>query len=57
MKTDGEVEQDIERELAFDPAINAAGIGVEVHDQIVTRAAYRSGRASLDYAVGVSTGA
>jgi osmotically-inducible protein OsmY len=40
MKTDRQIKQDVERELEWDPAINAAGIGVEVHSRIVTLAGH-----------------
>lgn len=40
MKTDKQLKQDVERELEWDPAINAAGIGVEVHDRVVTLAGH-----------------
>jgi len=36
MKTDLQLKKDIEKELEWDPAVNAADIGVEVHDRIVT---------------------
>jgi len=36
MKTDLQLQQDVLAELDWDPAINAAGIGVEVKDGIVT---------------------
>ncbi len=36
MKTDSELKKDVERELEWDPAVNAAGVGVEVHDRVVT---------------------
>ncbi len=40
MKTDKQIKQDVERELEWDPAVNAAGIGVEVRDRIVTLAGH-----------------
>lgn len=40
MKTDKQIRQDVERELEWDPAVNAAGIGVEVCDRIVTLAGH-----------------
>lgn len=40
MKTDKQLKQDVERELERDPAINAAGIGVEVHERVVTLAGH-----------------
>ncbi len=40
MKTDKQIKQDVERELEWDPAINAAGIGVEVRNRIVTLAGH-----------------
>ncbi|ACR32366.1 BON domain-containing protein [Burkholderia glumae] len=36
MKTDIQLKKDIESELAWDPSIDAARIGVAVHDRIVT---------------------
>jgi osmotically-inducible protein OsmY len=36
MKTDTQIQQDVLAELDWNPAINAAGIGVEVKDGIVT---------------------
>lgn len=36
MKTDEQLKADIVDELAWDPAINASGIGVEVQDGVVT---------------------
>lgn len=36
MKGDLQLKKDVEQELEWDPAINAADIGVEVHDGIVT---------------------
>ncbi|QBY55762.1 BON domain-containing protein [Cupriavidus oxalaticus] len=36
MKSDYQVQKDVEEELDWDPAIDAASIGVEVHDGIVT---------------------
>jgi len=35
MKSERELQQDVGPELAFDPAIDAAGIGAAVHDGIV----------------------
>ncbi|WP_429262004.1 BON domain-containing protein [Paraburkholderia atlantica] len=35
-----EVKNDVERELAWDPVINSAGIGVEVRDRVVTLAGH-----------------
>jgi osmotically-inducible protein OsmY len=40
MKSDVQLKKDVEQELEWDPAINAAGIGVEVHDRIVTLAGH-----------------
>jgi osmotically-inducible protein OsmY len=40
MKTDKQIKQDVERELEWDPTVNAAGIGVEVRDRIVTLAGH-----------------
>jgi osmotically-inducible protein OsmY len=40
MKTDMQLKKDVEQELEWDPAINAAGIGVEVRDRIVTLAGH-----------------
>lgn len=42
MKSDKQLKQDVERELEWDPAVNAAGIGVEVHDRVVTLAGHLS---------------
>ena len=36
MKTDAQLKQDIEAELAWDPAINATAIGVSVKDGVVS---------------------
>jgi osmotically-inducible protein OsmY len=36
MKTDVELKQQVEEELAWDPAVNIADIGVEVRDRVVT---------------------
>jgi osmotically-inducible protein OsmY len=47
MKTDRQLKQDVEQELEFDPAINAAGVGVEVRDRIVTLAGHLSPTAGL----------
>lgn len=35
-KTDTQIKHDIEKELEWDPAVNAAGIGIQVHEGIVT---------------------
>jgi len=40
MKTDKQIKQDVERELEWDPSIDAAGIGVEVRSGIVTLAGH-----------------
>jgi osmotically-inducible protein OsmY len=40
MKSDAQLKKDVEQELEWDPSINAAGIGVEVHDRIVTLAGH-----------------
>jgi len=40
MKTDLQLKKDVEQELEWDPAITAAGIGVEVHNRIVTLAGH-----------------
>lgn len=40
MKSDIQLKKDVEQELEWDPAINAAGIGVEVHGGIVTLAGH-----------------
>lgn len=40
MKSDTQLKLDVERELEWDPALNAAGIGVEVHDRVVTLAGH-----------------
>lgn len=36
MKSDEQLHQDVLAELAFDPAVNATGIGVSVRDRVVT---------------------
>ena len=36
MKTDAHIKADVAEELAWDPAVNATGIGVEVKDGVVT---------------------
>ncbi|RDU99346.1 BON domain-containing protein [Trinickia dinghuensis] len=40
MKTDSRLKKDIEQELEWDPSIDAAGIGVEVRNGIVTLAGH-----------------
>jgi len=40
MKTDMQLKKEVEQELEWDPAINPAGIGVEVRDRIVTLAGH-----------------
>jgi osmotically-inducible protein OsmY len=40
MKTDLQLKKDVEQELEWDPAISAAGIGVEVRNRIVTLAGH-----------------
>lgn len=40
MKTDLEIKQDVIAEMKWEPSINAAGIGVEVTDGVVTLAGY-----------------
>ncbi|BCZ84506.1 BON domain-containing protein [Paraburkholderia terrae] len=40
MKSDVQLKKDVEQELEWDPSINAAGVGVEVHDRIVTLAGH-----------------
>jgi hyperosmotically inducible protein len=40
MKTDRQLKQEVEAELEWDPAVNAAGIGVEVNDRVVTLAGH-----------------
>ncbi|MEI6001938.1 BON domain-containing protein [Paraburkholderia bengalensis] len=40
MKSDVQLKKEVEQELEWDPSINAAGIGVEVHDRIVTLAGH-----------------
>jgi osmotically-inducible protein OsmY len=42
MKTDMQLKQEVEEELNWDPAVDAAGIGVEVNDRIVTLAGHLS---------------
>ena len=36
MKSDMELKQQVEDELAWDPAVTVTDIGVEVHDRVVT---------------------
>ena len=38
MKTDSQLQQDAMAQLAWNPALHAAQIGVEVHDGVVTLA-------------------
>lgn len=40
MKTDSQVQQDVITELKWEPSVNAANIGVEVHDGVVTLAGH-----------------
>ncbi|KWH20881.1 OsmY domain-containing protein [Burkholderia cepacia] len=40
MKSDIQLKKDVEKELEWDPAINAADIGIEVHSGIVTLAGH-----------------
>ena len=40
MKTDSELKQDVLAELKWEPSINAAHIGVEVEDGVVTLAGH-----------------
>src|SRR5277367_4587801 len=40
MKTDAEIKQDVEEELNWEPILNGAGIGVAIHDGIVTLSGY-----------------
>ncbi|MGN6582047.1 MAG: BON domain-containing protein [Bordetella sp.] len=40
MKSDIQLKKDVEQELEWDPAIKAAGIGIEVHDGMVTLAGH-----------------
>lgn len=40
MKSDTQLKKDVEQELEWDPSINAAGVGVEVRDGIVTLAGH-----------------
>ncbi|MEP9327735.1 BON domain-containing protein [Paraburkholderia phymatum] len=40
MKSDMQLKKDVEQELEWDPSIKAAGVGVEVHDRIVTLAGH-----------------
>jgi osmotically-inducible protein OsmY len=40
MKSDAQVQQDVMAELKWEPSVNAAGIGVEVKDGIVTLAGH-----------------
>ncbi|MGU7768877.1 BON domain-containing protein [Burkholderia sp. MR1-5-21] len=42
MKTDRQVKQDVEDELAWDPAVDATRIGVEVEDRVVTLSGHPS---------------
>ncbi|MFM9925224.1 BON domain-containing protein [Variovorax sp. H27-G14] len=52
-KTDSQIQYDVLAELAWEPSVDAASIGVEVHDGIVTlaghvqRASTPSGRPSM----------
>lgn len=40
MKTDSELQKDVVAELEWEPSVNAAAIGVEVKDGIVTLAGH-----------------
>ena len=40
MKTDTQLQQDVMAELAWEPSVNAAQIGVEVKDGVVTLAGH-----------------
>jgi osmotically-inducible protein OsmY len=40
MKSDMQRKNDVEQELEWHPSINAAGVGVEVHDRIVPLAGH-----------------
>ncbi|SEK10865.1 BON domain-containing protein [Paraburkholderia diazotrophica] len=42
MKSDVQLKKEVEQELEWDLSINAAGVGVEVHDRIVTLAGHLS---------------
>ncbi|PCE33324.1 BON domain-containing protein [Burkholderia ubonensis] len=42
MKTDRQVKQDVEEELAWDPAVDSTRIGVEVEDRVVTLSGHPS---------------
>jgi osmotically-inducible protein OsmY len=49
MKSDIELKHDVEQELEWDPSVDAAGIGVEVHEGVVTLAGHlRSYAEKLD---------
>jgi len=50
MKTDVQLQQDVLAELKWEPSVNAAGIGVEVRDGIVTLAGHVSSYAEKCYA-------
>jgi osmotically-inducible protein OsmY len=56
MKPDRQLEQDVEEELEFDPAINAARIGIEGHERIVTEAGHLSSNAEKIRAERVAPG-
>ena len=42
MKTDRQLKQEVEEELDYDPAVNAADIGVEVKERVVTLSGHPS---------------
>lgn len=42
MKTDRQLKQEVEEELDYDPAVNAAGVGVEVKERVVTLSGHPS---------------
>jgi osmotically-inducible protein OsmY len=47
MKTDGQVEEDVVTDLKWEPSVDAARIGVEVKDEIATRAGHVNGFAEM----------
>ncbi len=46
MKTDRQLKQEVEEELDYDPAVNAAEIGVEVKERVVTLSGHPSSYAA-----------
>jgi osmotically-inducible protein OsmY len=47
MKTEGRVPEDVITDLKWEPSVDAAQIGVEVKDEIVTRAGHVNGFAEM----------